>query len=232
MDSALKAGVKLAGVNVMAMDYGEYAAPTSGANAQTMGTYVIRSAQSTTQLSTMYAKYGQSYGWASWGSLRCSGERRRHRDFQVADARALEDFARTKGMGIISMWSLLHDNPGTLGRVSEAASGLSNPSNSFSDIFRDYGPITRRRGSPEPYYLAIGITSPKRRLDSDDHSPPVSVSPRHVVHPSNREGPHNSTAGGYREQLAVEGKLRPVSAGPRVTAADAFVEHVGEHLLR
>lgn len=145
MDSALKAGVKLAGVNVMAMDYGEYAAPTSGANAQTMGTYVIRSAQSTyTQLSTMYAKYGQSYGWSQLGVTPMLGVNDVVTEiFGVADAQALEDFARTKGMGMISMWSLLRDNPGTLGQVSEAASGLSNPSNSFSDIFRDYGPITQ-----------------------------------------------------------------------------------------
>lgn len=144
MDSALKAGVKLAGVNVMAMDYGEYAAPTSGANAQTMGTYVIRSAQSTfTQLSTMYAKYGQSYSWSQLGVTPMLGVNDVVTEiFGVADAQALEDFARTKGMGMISMWSLLRDNPGTLGQVSEAASGLSNPSNSFSNIFRDYGPIT------------------------------------------------------------------------------------------
>ena len=143
MDSALKAGVKLAGVNVMAMDYGEYAAPTSGANAQTMGTYVIRSAQSTyTQLSTLYAKYGQTYSWSQLGVTPMLGVNDVVSEiFGVSDAQALEDFARTKGMGMISMWSLLRDNPGTLGQVSEAASGLSNPSNSFSNIFRDYGPI-------------------------------------------------------------------------------------------
>lgn len=144
MDSALKAGVKLAGVNVMAMDYGEYAAPTSGANAQTMGTYVIRSAQSTyTQLSTLYTKYGQTYSWSQLGVTPMLGVNDVVTEiFGVADAQALEDFSRTKGIGMLSMWSLLRDNPGTLGQVSEAASGLINVANSFSKIFNDYGPTT------------------------------------------------------------------------------------------
>ena len=52
--SALIAGVKLAGVNIMAMDYGESNAPTTGPNAQTMGTYAILAAQSSyAQLSTL-----------------------------------------------------------------------------------------------------------------------------------------------------------------------------------
>ena len=42
--STLDAGVNLAGVNIMAMDYGEYAALTSGPSAKTMGAYAIDSA--------------------------------------------------------------------------------------------------------------------------------------------------------------------------------------------
>ena len=68
VQSALTAGVKLDGVNVMAMDYGEGPAPTSGPNAQTMGTYAIQSAQSTyNQLSSLYAKNGQTFAWKQIG---------------------------------------------------------------------------------------------------------------------------------------------------------------------
>jgi chitinase len=143
VDAALKAGVKLDGVNVMAMDYGEYAAPTSGSNAQTMGTYVIRSAQSTyNQLTTMYSKYGQTYAWSQLGVTPMLGVNDVTSEvFKVADAQALEDFARTKGIGMLSMWSLLRDNPGTFGAVSESTSGLSDPSGSFSNVFNDYGTI-------------------------------------------------------------------------------------------
>jgi hypothetical protein len=127
----------------MAMDYGEYAAPTSGSNAQTMGTYVIRSAQSTyTQLATMYSKYGQTYGWSQLGVTPMLGVNDVTSEvFKVADAQALEDFARTKGIGMLSMWSLLRDNPGTLGSVSESTSGLSDAAGSFSNVFNDYGTL-------------------------------------------------------------------------------------------
>jgi hypothetical protein len=75
--SALSAGVKIAGVNVMAMDYGESAAPTSGPSAQTMGTYAIRSAESTyNQLSAAYASGHEPYARRT---QRYVALRRRHR---------------------------------------------------------------------------------------------------------------------------------------------------------
>ena len=71
VDSALKSGVALAGVNVMAMDYGDSAAPTSGPNAQSMGAYAIQSAESTyTQLSGSTAPTGAAMTTANSGSPR------------------------------------------------------------------------------------------------------------------------------------------------------------------
>ncbi|CAN5630651.1 hypothetical protein BH09ACT7_BH09ACT7_60340 [soil metagenome] len=143
LESALKAGVNVAGVNVMAMDYGESAAPTTGPGAQTMGTYAIRSAQSTySQLSTLYTKYGKSFGWKNIGVTPMLGVNDIASEvFTVADAQALEDFARAKGIGMLSMWSLERDNPGTIGQASHNASGLSSAAGSFSKIYSDYGAI-------------------------------------------------------------------------------------------
>ncbi|GAY17518.1 hypothetical protein MSZK_42440 [Mycobacterium sp. shizuoka-1] len=143
VDSAVKAGVKLAGVNVMAMDYGESAAPTSGPNAKTMGAYAIQAAQSTySQMSTLYAKYGQSFAWSQIGVTPMLGVNDVLTEvFTVADAQALEDFARTKGIGMLSMWQVLRDTPGTLGQASTGASGLSDPQGAFSAVFNDYGTI-------------------------------------------------------------------------------------------
>jgi hypothetical protein len=59
--------------------------------------------------------------------------------FTVADAQAVEDFAVANGVGMLSMWSLQRDNPGTPGQVSGSTSGLSDPAYSFSNIFNDYG---------------------------------------------------------------------------------------------
>lgn len=137
LDTTLKAGVKLNGVNIMAMDYGA-AFPTTST---TMGTYAIQAAQNAySQLSALYTKYGQVYSWGQLGVTPMIGVNDVTNEvFTLADAQALEDFARTKGLGMLSMWSILRDNPGTLGSVSESTSGLSDPSGSFSNIFHDYG---------------------------------------------------------------------------------------------
>jgi len=141
VDSALNAGVDLAGVNVMAMDYGESAAPTSGPNAKTMGAYAIEAAESThDQLTTLYAGYGKTYDFSQLGVTPMIGVNDVLSEvFTVADAQALEDFARANGLGMLSMWSVTRDNPGTFGQATPTASGLDAPAGSFAGVFADYG---------------------------------------------------------------------------------------------
>ena len=143
VQSALNAGVKLAGVNVMAMDYGEGPAPTTGANAQTMGTYAIQSAQSTyAQLSSVYAGSGQTFGWNQIGVTPMIGVNDITSEvFTVADAQALNSFAVSKGLGMLGYWSVERDYPGTLGQPTHNASGVSSPAGSFSNAFNKYGTI-------------------------------------------------------------------------------------------
>ncbi len=141
VESALKAGVNLAGVNVMAMDFGESAAPTSGPAAQTMGTYAIRSAEGTyAQLSTLYGTYDKTFGYSQLGVTPMIGVNDVTSEvFTVADAQALEDYARAKGLGMLAFWSVTRDTPGTLGQATPTASGLNAAAGSFSGIFKDYG---------------------------------------------------------------------------------------------
>ncbi|MEI6548626.1 MAG: cellulase family glycosylhydrolase, partial [Burkholderiales bacterium] len=143
VQSALTAGVKLAGVNVMAMDYGEGPAPTTGTGAQTMGTYAIQSAQSTySQLSSLYAKNGQTFSWSQIGVTPMIGVNDITSEvFTVADAQALNTFAVTKGLGMIGYWSVERDYPGTLGQPTHNTSGVSSPAGSFSNAFNKYGTI-------------------------------------------------------------------------------------------
>jgi len=138
---ALAAGVKLDGVNVMAMDYGEFAAPTSGPNAQTMGAYAIAAAEATKgQLDGLFAQFGKGFSWAMVGVTPMIGVNDITSEvFTLADAQLLEDFARDKGLGMLSMWSIARDNPGSLGSATATASGLNASAGSFSAIFRDYG---------------------------------------------------------------------------------------------
>ena len=141
MDSALKAGVNVSHVNVMAMDYGEWWAPTSGPDAQTMGTYAIRSAQSTyDQMTALYAENGKTFDWSQMGITPMIGVNDITTEvFTVADAQAVENFAREKGIGMLAFWSLQRDNPGTLGQATHDASGLSDAPGSFSNVWNDYG---------------------------------------------------------------------------------------------
>ncbi|WP_179468874.1 Calx-beta domain-containing protein [Mycolicibacterium vinylchloridicum] len=143
VETALAAGVTLAGVNVMAMDYGESAAPTSGPNAKTMGAYAIESAESTyAQLATLYAAHSKTFGWSNIGVTPMLGVNDVITEvFTVADAQALEDWARTKNIGMLSMWQVLRDTPGTLGQSTTSASGLGDPTGAFSNVFNDYGTI-------------------------------------------------------------------------------------------
>jgi GH18 family chitinase len=141
--SALEAGVKLDGVNVMAMDYGESAAPTSGPNARTMGAYAIAAAENThAQLSRLFAEYDQGFNWRMVGVTPMIGVNDVLTEvFTVDDAQALEDFAREKSLGMLSMWSVARDKPGSLGQATATASGLDVAEGSFSAVFNDYGTI-------------------------------------------------------------------------------------------
>ncbi|MDZ4267955.1 MAG: Calx-beta domain-containing protein [Mycobacterium sp.] len=154
--SALDAGVKLDGINVMAMDYGESAAPTSGPNAKTMGAYAVEAAESTfAQLASLHAEFGQDFGWNQLGVTPMIGVNDVTTEvFTVVDAQALEDFARSTGLGMLSMWSIARDNPGSLGQATPTASGLDVAAGSFSTVFNDYGTTNVVSGPPPAISVA------------------------------------------------------------------------------
>ncbi|MEB3264034.1 MAG: cellulose binding domain-containing protein [Synechococcus sp.] len=138
VELALQAGVRLAGVNVMAMDYGDSAAPPS---LKTMGAYAIDAAEAThAQLVTLFAAHGQGFGWGQMGVTPMIGVNDVTSEvFTLADAELLENFARQRGLGLLSMWSLGRDNPGPLGQVTATHSGLAEASGSFATLWGDYG---------------------------------------------------------------------------------------------
>jgi len=135
---ALDAGVRLDGINLMTMDYGDSAAPPS---AKSMGAYAIDAANSSyQQLSSLFATHGLGFGWNQLGMTPMIGVNDVVSEvFTLADAQQVEDFARSKGVGMLSMWSLARDNPGPLGQVGTSNSGLAVPAGSFAALFGDYG---------------------------------------------------------------------------------------------
>ena len=137
--AALVAGVKIDGVNVMAMDYGDSAAPPK---LKSMGEYAIDAANATfAQMTSLFAGHGQSFGWNQLGVTPMLGVNDIKTEvFTLADADRLEVFARAKGLGMLSMWSLNRDNPGTAGQLSNFHTGIPTMAKGgFSTTWGDYG---------------------------------------------------------------------------------------------
>lgn len=157
--SAMQEGVVLDGVNIMAMNFGEWAAPTTGPNAQTMGFYAIGSARGAhDELVSLYAEFGHEFGWSQLGVTPMIGVNDiTTQVFGVEDAVMLEEFARVHGLGMLSMWSIARDNPGGIGQATATASGLDLPAGSFSAVFSDYG-TQNMEFLYEEVFTANGIT--------------------------------------------------------------------------
>jgi len=136
LQSALKYGVQLAGVNIMTMDYGESAAPNPQGQ---MGQYAIQAADS------LFAQLGTLYGTTKtsaqlWGMVGITPMIGLNDDtnevFDEAAAQQLTTFAQQHGMGRISMWSLNRDTQGTAkSYVDDQSSSITQNAFDFSNIF-------------------------------------------------------------------------------------------------
>jgi hypothetical protein len=141
LQSALKYGVKISTVNVMAMDYGDGAAPNPTGQ---MGAYAIDSAKSTeSQLSGLYGTtLNTSQLWQMIGVTPMIGVNDQSDEiFEPSDASQLLAFAESAGMGEISMWSLARDKEDPAGALSYAEDDSSSIVQSpfeFSDIINAF----------------------------------------------------------------------------------------------
>jgi hypothetical protein len=141
VNSAVRAGVHLAGVNIMTMDYGESAAPNPTGR---MGDYAIQAGESLhTQLGTIYGTSktpAQLYRMI--GNTPMIGLNDVTTEvFDQQEAREVVAWAREKGVGRISMWSLNRDfqHPsGRIGYVDLKSSSILQRPYEFSKIFLTY----------------------------------------------------------------------------------------------
>jgi chitinase len=112
VDSALVAGVRIAGVNIMAMDYGDAAAPNPDGQ---MGDYAIQAAGSLwQQLKDLYQAHGIARSdaqlWHQIGVTPMIGRNDVLSEvFYPADAGQLLDFAARRNLGMLSFWSANRD---------------------------------------------------------------------------------------------------------------------------
>ncbi|MEU1616087.1 chitinase [Streptomyces sp. NPDC005722] len=131
---ARRQGVRVDGVNIMAMDYGE-------AYTGDMGRYAIQAATAAQrQLKTLLGRQEA----AAWRTLTVTpmigvndieGE-----VFTLRDAARLAAFARDKGLGGLSMWSADRDRPcedGTMETAPTRCSGVDQPSLAFARALAD-----------------------------------------------------------------------------------------------
>ncbi len=138
LQSAVQRGVNLDVVNIMAMDYGDSAAPNPQGR---MGDYAIQAATSLfNQLKSVYgsAKTDQQL-WQMVGITPMIGVNDVTSEiFDQQEAREVLAFAEQRGIGRLSFWSLNRDqqNPnGTLNYVDLMSSSILQSPYEFSQIF-------------------------------------------------------------------------------------------------
>jgi chitinase len=143
--ATLAGGVDLTGVNVMTMDYGA-AKPAS----QSMIAAAEQTVRSTVaQVRALWAQHGtaldEAQAWAHVGATPMIGQNDVPGEvFTTADAQELASFARTNGLGRVSLWSLNRDaacKATFAGVVVESAtcSGVAQKALAFVDAFTDLG---------------------------------------------------------------------------------------------
>ena len=146
VNSAVKAGVRLGGVNIMAMDYGDSAAPNPSGK---MGDYAIQAATSLqVQLKQIYAGYTDAKLWSMVGITPMIGMNDVQTEiFDQQEAREVMAFAQQKAIGKLSFWSLnrdLQSPKGVLPNVDNFSSSILQTPYEFSGIFK---PFTTGYGS-------------------------------------------------------------------------------------
>jgi hypothetical protein len=101
-------GLKVSVVNAMAMDYGDWAAPSPSGK---MGQYADQAAQSVhDQLKTVYPTATDTQLWAMVGITPMIGVNDTNDEvFQVSDAQVVAQFAAQHHIGRLAMWSLTRD---------------------------------------------------------------------------------------------------------------------------
>ena len=146
----LDAGVDLAGVNVMTMDYG--ASRTEGQSMLNASTSALE--QTHRQLGVLYSRakidLTSDTLWSKIGATPMIGQNDVEDEvFTLDDAKGFNKFVVAHGLGRMSMWSLNRDitcgsNYADTRRVSDSCSGVIQGDTRFADLL-----AVKMKGSPE-----------------------------------------------------------------------------------
>ncbi len=141
IESAIRNGVNVDLVNIMAMDYGDSAAPNPVGK---MGDYAIQAATSLfNQLGSLYSgAKPEEQLWSTVGVAPMIGVNDVTSEvFDQQEARELLAFAEANRIGRLSMWSLNRDQQnfsGELGHVDNNSSSILQDPFEFSTIFNTF----------------------------------------------------------------------------------------------
>ncbi len=176
VQAMLKAGVTLAGVNAMTMDFG----PGEGAAQDMLGT--IEKALDATQLQvqSLWGAAGLPNGaGAAWGHVAVTPmigvNDVTSQRFTTKDAEGLAEFVNKRGIPRVSAWSLNRDSQcggafAKVGELSNTCSGVKQKPLQFTDIFSKLrGTNTAKREEAEASSAAV--THPSIVTDDPATSP-------------------------------------------------------------
>lgn len=171
VDQMLEAGVDLAGVNGMTMNFG------TGVDAKEPYSNVVLEAASAlhTQVRDAYAradlKLGDVPAWAKVGITVMIGQNDLAGEvFTLEDAVVVNQFAKDNGVGLVSMWSLNRDAtcvsplPTVLSVVQNSCSGIDQQGQSFAELLAlDLGAAPESDATPasaSPTPSAVATAEP------------------------------------------------------------------------
>jgi hypothetical protein len=139
LDGAMQAGVQISAVNVMAMDYGDGAAPNPSGM---MGTFAIDAATATDAQVATALGISDDAAWSKVAVTPMIGVNDTSDEiFTVANAQQLVAFAASKHLAWLSMWSAARDTecPGGAEDFAQpTCSGIVQTAGEFMDAFGGY----------------------------------------------------------------------------------------------
>ena len=139
LTGAVQAGVNIAAVNVMAMDFGDGAAPNPSGQ---MGTYAIEAATATDAQVASAMGISDAAAWSKVAVTPMIGVNDTSDEiFTVANAQQLVAFAQSKHLAWLSMWSAGRDQecPGGAADFAEpTCSSIVQTPDAFMDAFGAY----------------------------------------------------------------------------------------------
>jgi hypothetical protein len=139
LTGAVQAGVSISAVNVMAMDFGDGAAPDPGGQ---MGTYAIDAATATDAQVASALGISDAAAWSKVAVTPMIGMNDTSDEiFTIANAQQLVAFAQSKHLAWLSMWSAARDQEcpgGAAGFAEPTCSSIVQAPDAFADAFGAY----------------------------------------------------------------------------------------------